>query len=110
MSESGDVAAKAALSEFVKDVDRVAQLLELIKVFREFAGQAEESAGSARPLWNAAQEVRIDLPILSGSLLLYLCGRFEYFVKELVGTVLDDLVDKADKYEKLPAGLRREYL
>jgi hypothetical protein len=61
-------------------------------------------------LYEVAQSARTDLPILSGSLLLYLCGRFEYFVRELVGTIVDDLVDKAATYEELPIALRKEAL
>lgn len=110
MSEVADVAAKVALADFVVDVDRVGKLLDLIQVFREFAAQEAELSGYAHDLWAAAQEIRTDLPILSGSLLLYLCGRFEYFVKELVGTIVDDLVDKAARYEELPEALRKEYI
>ncbi len=106
----GDVASKAALSDFSRDVDRVEQLLNLIHVFREFAAKESESSGHAHDLWVTAQGVRTDLPILSGSILLYLCGRFDYFVKQLVGTVVDDLVDKSATYEELPSALRREYL
>jgi hypothetical protein len=104
------IAANTALDEFAKDVDRVEQLLSLIHVFREFAGQDAEPSGYAHDLWTAAQSVRTDLPILSGSLLLYLCGRFEYFVRELVSTIVDDLVDRAAKYADLPIPLRKEYL
>lgn len=104
------VAANAALTDFVNDVGRVEQLLNLIHVFREFAKQDAEPSGYAHDLWAAAQVVRTDLPIFSGSLLLYLCGRFEYFVRELVSTIVDDLADKAAKYDELPEPLRKEYL
>lgn len=110
MSELLDVAAKAALAEFVKDLDRVGQLLDLINVFREFAAHETEPSEYAGDLWVAAQRVRTDLPILSGSLLLYLCGRFEYFARELVGAMVDDLVDKTATYAELPDPLRKEYL
>jgi hypothetical protein len=105
-----NIAAKTALDEFIKDVDRATQLLDLTSVFREFAGQQEEPSGSAYDLWNAAKEVRTDLPIFSGSILLYLCGRFESFVRELVGAIVDDLVDKATSYDELPPVLRKVYL
>lgn len=104
------VAAYAALKDFVKDVDRVGQLLDLTRVFREFAGQEIEPSSYAHDLWVAAQSVRTDLPIFSGSLLLYLCGRFEYFVRELVSTIVDDMVDKVPSYQDLPESLRREYI
>ena len=105
-----DTAAKAALSDFEKDIGRVEQLLRLIYIFRDFAGQTAELSGLAQDLYDVAQRARTDLPILSGSLLLYLCGRFEYFVRELVGTIVDDLVDKAAAYEELPSALRKEAL
>lgn len=104
------VAAQAAFKEFAKDVDRVEQLLDLTRVFRDFAGQEVESSGYAHDLWIAAQRIRTDLPIFSGSLLLYLCGRFEYFVRDLVSTIVDEMVDKAASYQDLPESLRKEYL
>ena len=110
MSDMPDTAAKAALDDFEKDIGRVEQLLRLIYTFRDFAGQAAELSGHAQDLYEVAQNARTDLPILSGSLLLYLCGRFEYFVRELVGTIVDDLVDKAATYEELPIALRKEVL
>jgi hypothetical protein len=106
----GDVASKAVLSDFSRDVDRAEQLLNLIHVFRDFAAKESEPSGYAHDLWTTAQAIRTDLPILSGSILLYLCGRFDYFVKQLVGTIVDDLVDKSATYDELPSALRREYL
>jgi HEPN superfamily RiboL-PSP-like protein len=105
-----DTAAKTALDDFEEDIGRVEQLLRLIHIFRDFAGQAVELSGHAQDLYEMAQSTRTDLPILSGSLLLYMCGRFEYFVRELVGTIVDDLVDKAATYEDLPLALRKEAL
>lgn len=105
-----NIAARTALADFERDAHRVEELLNLIHLFREFAGEESELSGHAQELWKAAQGVRTDLPVLSGSLLLYLCGRFESFVKELVGTVVDDLVDKAARYDELPAELRKVYV
>jgi hypothetical protein len=102
--------AKSALKEFEKDADRVEQLLKLIRTFRAFAGEESELAGQAKQLWDDAQGVRTDLPLLSGSLLLYLCGRFEYFVRELVSTIVDDLVDSVSTYDELPPALRKQAL
>ena len=108
-------AAKAALAEFVKDLERVEQLLDLMHDFRGFAAtpdnpQESEFSVYASKLWAKAQGVRTDLPLLSGSLLLYLCGRFEYFVKELVESVVDELVDGVTRFDELPGSLRKEYL
>lgn len=108
-------AARSALAEFAKDLDRVEQLLGLIHDFRGFAATADSPQESefsvyASKLWATAQEVRTDLPLLSGSLLLYLCGRFEYFVRELVESVVDELVDGVTRFDELPDSLRKEYL
>lgn len=105
-----NVAARKVLADFERDVQRVDQLLNLIHRFREFAGDESALSGHAEELWKSAQEVRTDLPVFSGSLMLYLCGRFESFVKELVGTVVDELVDKAECYDDLPAELRKVYV
>lgn len=104
------------LAEFQNDLKRASELLVLVKDFRSFAGStvpAEVVGGSvpwpeAEGLAAAAPQVRTDLPILSGSLLLYICGRFEYFVREVVVTLADELADAADTYQGLPDRLRKE--
>ncbi len=103
------------MSEFQADLRRVEQLLRLIQDFRAFAASVEPNGTTAtwkdaQRLRRTGQDVRTDLPVLAGSLLLYLCGRFENFVRELVGTVVDDLVDGASVYADLPEELRREYV
>jgi RiboL-PSP-HEPN len=110
VSQMTDPAAKSALNDFEKDIGRVEQLLRVVHTFRDFAGQDAELSGHAKKLYEVAQVARTDLPVLSGSLLLYLVGRFESFVRELVSTIVDDLVDKSATYEELPAALRREVL
>jgi len=105
-----DPAAKSALDDFDQDLDRVEQLLRLIHTFRDFAGEDAELSGYAKDLYDVAQVARTDLPVLSGSLLLYLVGRFESFVRQLVGTIVDDLVDKSASYGDLPPALRKEVL
>jgi hypothetical protein len=85
------------LSEFDSDLKRAEDLLRLIKHFRGFAGSsAPEELRNGTLSWpeaislvNDAPQVRTDLPILSGSLLLYICGRFEYFVCEVVISLAD---------------------
>lgn len=108
-------AAQAALADFEKDLSRADQLLGLIVDFRNFAATAGPQNKAANwddtlQLINRAHEVRPFLPVLSGSLLMYVCGRFENFVRAVVGTIVDDLVDKSERYEELPDALRKEHL
>lgn len=98
-----------------EDLSRGRLLLNLIKSFREFAAaDLSESVGdmpawtSAVALARAADKVRTDLPILSGSLLLYTCGRFEYFVREVVTSLAEDLAASANEYRDLPQSIRNE--
>lgn len=102
--------ARSVLKEFEDDAGRVEQLLNLILSFRAFAGETSDLDGRAKQLWDDAQGARTDLPLLSGSLLLYLCGRFEYFVRELISTIVDDLVDLVSTYDELPPALRKQVL
>lgn len=50
--------------------------------------------------------VRTDLPILVGSLMLYACGRFEYFVGELVKSAAVKEIAKANSYADLNKDIR----
>lgn len=106
------------LGLFHDDLRRTRELLELTKEFRNFAGStvpSEVKDGTiswpeAMSLASAAPRVRTDIPILSGSMLLYICGRFEYFVREVVLALADDIVSKVTDYEQLSAKIRDEIL
>lgn len=104
------------LDDFFRDVDRAEHLLHLVKSFREFGASSPPTPVSdgtapwpqALSLSEASQHRRTDLPVLSGSLLLYLAGRFEYFVRQVIRSVADDIASKAMKYSDLPEALRIE--
>jgi RiboL-PSP-HEPN len=105
-----------AREDFHQDLERAEHLLRLVKSFREFGTSsppAQMSDGSvewaeALNLAEAAPKVRTDLPLLSGSLLLYVCGRFEYFVRELIVALADDMAANVQNYSDLPERLRTE--
>lgn len=113
-----EAAARAAQEEFDSDAARVESLLTFLESFRSYAAQRDpepelvenSERSAAGRLWSQASEVRTDLPVLAGSLLLYLCGRFENFVRELAGSVVEDLVDSTAKYVDLPPALKKEHL
>lgn len=104
------------LQQFHDDLDRATDLLELIRRFRSYAGSAVPSEVSedsvpwqeALDLAQIAPQVRTDLPIMSGSILLYLCGRFENFVRDVVMTLGDEYAAAATVYEDLPQPIRNE--
>ncbi|MEU8102201.1 HEPN domain-containing protein [Nonomuraea muscovyensis] len=88
----------------------------LVKKFREFGASLipdeirDESVvwKEAMALKDFAPSLRTDLPILSGSMLLYVCGRFEYFVRQEVECICDELARCVSRYSELPEVLREE--
>jgi len=104
------------LYDFRRDVERAEHLLQLVKSFREFGASSPPAAvldgtapwPQALALSEASELRRTDLPVLSGSLLLYLAGRFEYFVRQVVRSVADDIAANATNYLDLPETLRAE--
>lgn len=104
------------LAEFKVDVERAEHLLALVKTFREFgastppvveAGQTD-SWPAAKSLHEASGHRRTDLPVLSGSLQLYLAGRFEYCIRQIVEVVADEIGVRATKFMDLPESIRTE--
>ncbi len=104
------------LNDFRADVGRAEHLIELIKVFREFGASVPPSEISdsrvpwpeAMSLFEASKLRRTDLPVLSGSLQLYIVGRFEYFIRQIVQVIAEEIASRANKYADLPESLRSE--
>lgn len=102
------------LSDFNSDVERAEHLLSLVKTFREFGASTPPLRNpsdadpwpTATALHDASKLRRTDLPVLSGSLQLYLAGRFEYCIRQLVETVADEVASRATKYADLPDSIK----
>lgn len=104
------------LCDFRADVERAEHLLALVKSFKEFGA----STPPARPAetsdpWQAATLLhdasklrRTDLPVLSGSLQLYLVGRFEYCIRQIVEVVADEIAARSTRYADLPDSIKSE--
>lgn len=105
----------AVLSDFQADLQRAEDLLELVKRFRAFAaGTVPDEVRCGEIAWpeavslaEAAPGLRTDLPVLSGSILLYVCGRFEHFAREVVIALADEMVAKSSTYLDLPENVRK---
>lgn len=104
------------LHDFRADVERAKHLLTLVKTFKDFGASAPDSraSGESDP-WPAATVLhdesklrRTDLPVLSGSLQLYLAGRFEYCMRQVVEVVADAIATRATAFSDLPKSIRDE--
>ncbi len=103
------------LNEFRADVSRAEHLLTLVKTFRDFGASAPPAIADSTTSWpestalyEASKLRRTDLPLLSGSLQLYLAGRFEYCIRQIVQVIADEIASRANKYADLPESLRGE--
>ena len=104
------------LCDFNADVARAEHLLALVKNFKEFGAstpptrvaETQDSWPAAILLHDASKLRRTDLPVLSGSLQLYLAGRFEYCICQIVEVVADEIAARANKYSDLPDSIKSE--
>lgn len=101
--------------DFKADVERAEHLLSLVKDFKDFGASTPPNSPAAVDLWptacalhEASKLRRTDLPLLSGSLQLYLAGRFEYCIRQVVEVVADEISNRATKYADLPESIRVE--
>lgn len=98
----------AEFEDFDRDLVKIEELIQFVIAFRTFGAtpptpddEQSEFVQSATGLHRVSGQIRTDLPILVGSLLLYACGRFEYFAGELIKSAADKELGKADSYADL---------
>ena len=98
--------------DFSSDLKRIEHLVELIRGLREFAGSELPDSYElsewieSKDLWEKAKDRRTDLPLITGSLLMYLAGRFEFFVRQLVEITAEEMAGAVDSFNKLPEKYR----
>jgi len=103
-----------AYEDFVADIRRIEHLVEMIRSIKKFgASDIDRAEGEKSEVWEEAnalliqsKERRTDLPIMTGSLLMYMAGRFEYFVRQLVEITAEEMASSVDSYQKLPDKFR----
>jgi hypothetical protein len=105
-----------SISEFISDLDKIESLLNLLKSFRLFAGSdVPQLVSVGNPPWieavnlkNFSQTARTSLPVLSGSMLLYVAGRFEYFIKQMLESAIYEIATIGRSFDALPNDLKIE--
>ena len=101
------------LSEFLDDLARIEKLLRLIEQLREFGSRNITDQQSEDELIQASISLRAsvrsqsaEFPILSGTLLLFVAGRFEHFVRISFEALCDAYAAKCSRFEQLPEKMR----
>ena len=97
-----------ALEAFHNDLSRIEKLIKLTETLKEF-GDVSPPDNGVGDFYIAATQLREDVrkssalfPVLSGTLLLYISGRFENFVRATFETLCDLYAGKCKKFEELP--------
>lgn len=94
--------------EFRQDLHRVAAQLDLLEKTKEFVGV--ESSGesgsrfieSATKVYEAARTAHAGMPLLTGTLVLYIAGRLEAFTRTIFEDLCLRLVERAASFKALP--------
>ena len=98
------------LNDLLVELKHIEGLIDFISVLREF-GSIELPEGietnqrfvefSVR-IHVKEKELSTDIPILSGTILLYIVGRFENFVKSSFEALCDAIATKCNVFNDLP--------
>jgi hypothetical protein len=106
------------LRDFLADLARIEHLLRLTNMLKAFGGTVivdtqenlEGFCKEAIDLRAQIREQRTDFPLLSGALLLYLAGRFEYFIRSCFESTAEGIAEKCQKFSDLPERLQKSLL
>ncbi len=97
-----------ALESFHNDLGRIEKLIKLTDTLKKF-GDVTPPDSIEGEFLIAASQLREDVrkssavfPVLSGTLLLYVSGRFENFVRATFETLCEMYASKCKKFEELP--------
>lgn len=103
------------VKDFEGDLDKVAAQLNFIEVIRKFTActPPQDDPSLTTPfgteallVLDGAKSVHGNLPLASGTLILYTCGRFEAMTRVLFEDLCQRLVAKANRFARLPKKMR----
>jgi hypothetical protein len=106
-------ALEQPLEEFHRDLNRLEHLLKFVVRLREFGGIELAATIAEDPFSEQSTILReqirglsSDFPIFSGTLLLYMAGRFEHFVRTSFENLCDSFAAKCRSFDQLPKAMR----
>lgn len=104
------------LQDFHDDLARVKKILSLLQSIRAFrattkpASNTDEFVMQACGLHDGINGCHADLVMLSGALVLYLGGRFEFYVRERFEQACDAIAGKCNKFSDMPKVMREQLI
>ena len=103
------------IKDFENDLDKISSQLDFIDIIHKFTAFVPElaDAGSTSPfsiqamaVHDGAKRIHGNLPLASGTLILYTCGRFESMTRTLFEDLCQRLVARAGQFNRLPKKMR----
>lgn len=106
------------LKEFKDDLSRVTRLLGLLGDVKELSGtplpatldSSDVFLGKSKKLHEASAACHADIVIVPGTMVLYIGGRFEYFIRSLHIDLCERVMIKAGSYRKLPKTMQENLI
>lgn len=101
-------------NDFENDLNKIVSQLDFIETLRKFSScnSTEEHGVSSQFLTDAldvhegTKRIHGNLPLVSGTLILYTCGRFETMTRTLFEDLCQRLVTRAGRFSRLPKKMR----
>lgn len=103
------------VKDFESDLEKILDQLTFIDALRKFSSVASEIHNSesspaflaeAKIIHDETKKTHANLPLVSGTLILYTCGRFEAMTRTLFEDLCQRLVSRAEKFSHLPKKMR----
>ena len=105
------------LEDLRADLRRLSGLLSLLRSLRDFGSTDPPAANGDGDFGDAARGLRTtirslspELAVLSGTLVLFIAGRFEHFVRLSFQTTCDSLAAKCSTFDELPEKMRKSLI
>jgi hypothetical protein len=101
------------LPEFKSSLDKMETLLVLTDAIKDFSAVPITDYDGDKNLVHLnelARENRLNFPVLNGTLLLYVVGQFESFVKLTFEELCTNISQKAERFSHLPKEMRENLI
>jgi hypothetical protein len=102
------------LEDLRRDLVRLSELLKLVRDLREFGAAQPSDDNLDGSFGEEARAIRLtirtlspELAVVSGTLLLFLAGRFEHFARVLFETLCDGFAAKCQRFDQMPDKMRK---
>ena len=108
----------STIQDYNKDIEKVSSLLELTDSMKTFVGHDSSEVDTSgcdftqksMELQEITRTNNANMIVLNGTLLLFMTGRFESFVRNTFEELCNNISDKADRFNYLPKEMKQNLI